>query len=127
MISLFLLALTSADLDASPIHLTCLGNVGRDTEGSNDLVEVVIDGQNSRLRAPHNLLPTLHGGGDNGWYPLEKVKIEPSTIRASVSFGWRSHPKVFIDRQTGSINVDGSEVRFSGKCEKRVNDQPNRF
>jgi len=111
VISLFLLALVAADAD-TPMRLTCHGS----TE-NNLQVDVEIDGPKSRIRVPDALVPYFHGG-DHGWFKFKNIKIEPTRITGSAAVGIGSHPKVYIDRQTGSITISGWSGDWAGTCER---------
>ena len=151
MFPLLLLALVAADTDA-PIHLTCGGSgaatrvetgsafagdsngntawVATQRKGSQDFadqVDLIIDGPNSRIRLPRVMLPPIHGG-DSGWFKMKNVKVEPTRITGSAAINFMNSPKVFVDRQTGTISIDGKAGHYSGQCERAASaDQPTRF
>jgi len=111
MLTLFLLALAAADAEA-PMRLTCHGSTGNNLQ-----VDVVIDGANSRIRVPDDLVPYIHGG-DHGWFKFRNIKMEPTRITGSAALALGSNPKVYIDRQTGSMTISGWSGDWAGTCER---------
>jgi hypothetical protein len=109
------------------------GNTGwatlqhRGSQDFEDQVDLIIDGENSRIRLPRVMLPPIHGG-DGGWFKLKGVRVEPTHITGSAAINVINSPKVFVDRQTGRISIDGKAGHYSGQCERAAAaDQPTKF
>lgn len=111
MMTLLVLALLAADADAQ-LRLACHGSTGNNLQ-----VDVVVDGPNSRIRVPDELVPYIHGG-DHGWFKFKNIKIEPTRITGSAALALGSNPKVYIDRQTGSMTISGWSGDWAGTCER---------
>jgi hypothetical protein len=72
------------------------------------------------------MLPPLHGGTD-GWFKLKNVKTDERTIRAEAAVNFMNHPKVYIDRVTGTISISGKAGDYSGQCEVLEASAPAKF
>jgi hypothetical protein len=93
---------------------------GQQKFGTDVQVEIV-DGK-GRIRLPDQLVPLISPGSDNGWFELRDLKMEPGRITARYRMNLFNSPKVVIDRQTGSLSIDGIE-KFYGQCTKAA-DKP---
>ncbi len=81
-----------------------------------------------RIKLPKSLIPPLHSRGNEGWWDLTNVSIEPDIIRGSYRLNGLNKPKVTIDRRSGRITVQGfSNYSFRGTCDMIGHDQPRRF
>lgn len=69
-----------------------------------------------RVHLTGKLVPPLHGGGNDGWWPLEELQMTPERITARYHVNALSRPRVEIDRRSGLVEIKGSPG-FSGKCD----------
>lgn len=136
---------------ATQLALTCYGTgAARKTEGSSiygadssgnsawmsvqrdrsepfgDQVDLRFDGENSRIRMPRVMLPLIRGG-DKGWFKLKNVEMTADTITGTAAVNAINRPKVFIDRHTGLLSINGKAGHFTGQCEVFDANQPTRF
>jgi hypothetical protein len=100
--------------------------MGQRSQQFADQVDLVIDGENSRVRMPRTMLPTIRGGED-GWFKLKSLKVGESTITGSVAINPINNPKIFVDRRTGTVNISGKAGDYSGQCQKIDAEQAPRF
>lgn len=89
---------------------------GRRQQAFEDQVDVRLFGGDDRIRLPRTMLPPLHGGSD-GWFKLKDVKADARAIHAEAAVNFLNHPKVYIDRVTGTISISGKAGDYSGQCE----------
>jgi len=89
---------------------------GARAQGYADQVDVELNGSTGRIRLPRVVLPVLHGGA-GGWFELKDLQITDRIIEASAAVNFVNHPKVHIDRVTGSISIAGRQGTFVGTCE----------
>ncbi len=85
-------------------------------QGFSDQVDVRLFSGDDRVRMPRTMLPGLHGGKD-GWFVLKDITGDERFIRATVAVNFINHPKLFIDRTTGTISISGKAGNYSGQCE----------
>jgi hypothetical protein len=90
---------------------------GHLSQGFQDQVDVVIDGEKSRIRMPRTMLPAVRGGED-GWFKLKNLKVNDGSFSASAAVNFINNPKIFIDRRTGTISISGRAGDYSGRCER---------
>jgi len=88
---------------------------GQQKFGTDVQVEIA-DGK-GRIRLPEQMVPFFSPRSDNGWFELRDLKMEPDRITAHYRMNLFNSPKVVIDRQTGSLSIDGIE-QFYGQCSK---------
>jgi len=88
---------------------------GRETFLDEVSVEVVDGG--ARVMVPPKMLPPIHGGGHDGWWPVDQLQISDREIVGRYSVNVFNKAKLRIDRQTGSIAIDGLTESFRGTCE----------
>lgn len=81
-----------------------------------DQVDVRLFSGDDRVRLPRTMLPGLHGG-ENGWFRLKNVVADQRSIRAEAYVNLLNHPKVYIDRVTGTISISGKSGDYSGECQ----------
>lgn len=81
-----------------------------------DQVDVRLFSGDDRIRLPRTMLPPIHGGKD-GWFELTNVKVTDRAITASAGINFMSHPKVHIDRLTGTISINGKAGSYTGQCQ----------
>ena len=86
-------------------------------------VSVELSKTGARLRLPSQLIPTIRAGGDNGWWPLNDLKITEAAMTGRMRLNPLNKPKVLIDRRTGEIHISTFGGSFDGVC-KRVAAEP---
>lgn len=69
-----------------------------------------------RVHLAGKLIPPLHSGGNDGWWPLEDVQMSPDRITARYHVNALNRPSVKIDRRSGLVEIKGIED-FNGKCD----------
>ncbi|AJP72117.1 hypothetical protein [Sphingomonas hengshuiensis] len=80
-----------------------------------------------RIRLPKSLVPPIHSRGEDGWWDLSDVRVDPDTIRATYRLNGLNKPKIVIDRRSGRITVQGlSDYGFRGTCDM-IGHEPRRF
>jgi hypothetical protein len=85
-------------------------------EGFSDQVDITLFAGDDKIRLPASIVPPIHGG-DAGWYKLQNVVADGRTIRAKAAINFINHPKVYIDRVTGTISISGRDGDYSGQCQ----------
>jgi hypothetical protein len=78
--------------------------------------DIRIAGQDGRIRLPQNMLPAIQTG-DGGWFALKNLKVTDGSITGSAAVNLMNAPKVHIDRNTGTIRIDGRAGSFDGRCQ----------
>jgi hypothetical protein len=81
-----------------------------------DEMDIEIDGAAGKARVPRRFLPRFHGG-DGGWFDLKDLVVGDDTITGSVLINYANHPKLRIDRRSGSVALDGKVGAFAGQCQ----------
>ena len=81
----------------------------------NEQMDVDLNGSKARARVPRRFLPPLHGG-DGGWFDVSEVVVTDDAITGTVLINFANHPKLRIDRRTGSVEMDGKVGAFAGLC-----------
>lgn len=139
---MFAAALLAQASPSGPLQLTCVGGgsankhdtttafaadnrgnsgyatvTGRHSEGFEDQTDLIVDGDNSRIRLPRMMLPPIHGG-DGGWFKLKNLEVTPTTIKGTAGVNFVNSPKVYVDRRTGAISIDGKAGHYTGSCER---------
>jgi hypothetical protein len=99
---------------------------GTRQQGFEDQVDIRLFGGDDRIRMPRTMLPPLHGGSD-GWFKLKDVKVDARAIHAEVAVNFMNHPKVYIDRITGTISISGKAGDYSGECQAVDTNAPAKF
>ena len=89
--------------------------IGQRQQDFADQVDVRLFSGDDRIRLPRTILPPLHGGSD-GWFELSDVKVTDRAITASAGINFINHPKVHIDRLTGTISINGKAGSYTGQC-----------
>lgn len=82
----------------------------------DEQMDVDINGDLARVRVPRRFLPPLHGGGD-GWFSVKDLQITEEAVTGMVLINFANHPRLRIDRRSGSIALDGKVGSYAGKCE----------
>lgn len=86
-------------------------------ERFDDEMDVHIAAGAGKARVPRRLIPDLHGG-ENGWFEMSDLVITDDVITAEVKITFAHHPKIRIDRRSGSVSLHGKIGDFTGKCAK---------
>lgn len=81
----------------------------------DEQMDVDLNGGAARARVPRRFLPPLHGG-DGGWFEVNEVAVTDDAITGTVLINFANHPKLRIDRRSGSITLDGKVGAFAGTC-----------
>lgn len=103
---------------------TYLNNTSQEFDSE---VQVELHDDWGRIHLTGKLIPTIHSGGNNGWWELENVHVGPDTITARYRLNGLNKPRVEIDRRSGRIKIDGIE-KFRGECEQgNWGERGNRF
>jgi hypothetical protein len=90
--------------------------IGQRQQDFADQVDVRLFSGDDRIRLPRTILPPIHGGKD-GWFELTNVKVTDRAITASAGINFMNHPKVHIDRLTGTISINGKAGSYTGQCQ----------
>lgn len=64
---------------------------------------------------PRTMLPPLHGGKIK-WIKLKKVERTETAITGTADVDFIYSAKVYIDRRTGTISINGKAGSYSGEC-----------
>lgn len=80
-------------------------------------VQVELHDDWGRIHLTGKLVPSIHSGGNNGWWDLENVHVGPDTITARYRLNGLNKPRVEINRRSGRIKINGIE-KFRGECEQ---------
>jgi hypothetical protein len=99
---------------------------GMRQQGFEDQVDVRLFGGDDRIRLPRTMLPGWHGG-DHGWFKMKEVVADERSIRAEAQVNFLNHPKIFIDRVTGTISISGKAGDYAGQCQVIDPDAPAKF
>ncbi|MDQ2139916.1 hypothetical protein RBI14_17285 [Alcaligenaceae bacterium B3P038] len=70
-----------------------------------------------RIHLSGKMIPPLHSGGVDGWWPLEDVQMSPDYIKARYHISGIVRLSVNIDRHTGIVEIK-DKPGFSGKCDQ---------
>jgi hypothetical protein len=84
-------------------------------EGAESIM-VSISADTGKVQVPRRLLPPIHSGGEDGWWPLTDVRVSDTEIRGHYTLNPFNHPEVRIDRVAGTISIDGYRQSFRGSC-----------
>jgi hypothetical protein len=80
-------------------------------------VQVELHDDWGRIHLTGKLVPTIHSGGNNGWWELENVHVGPDTITARYRLNGLNKPRLEINRRTGRLKIDG-QTKFRGECDQ---------
>lgn len=119
----------SGHVGTTPVYGSGSGTTtiyGMRQQGFEDQVDIRLFGGDDRIRMPRTMLPTLHGGSD-GWFKLKDVRADARSIHAEVAVNFINHPKVYIDRVTGTISISGKSGDYSGECQVIDPNAPAKF
>lgn len=71
-----------------------------------------------RVRLPKKLIPPINSRGNDGWWDLYDVSVQPDTIHARYRLNGLNKPGVTIDRRSGQITIQGTApYLFRGVCD----------
>ncbi len=56
-------------------------------------------------------------GGEGGWFEMKDLVVGGDEITGTVPINVANHPKLRIDRRSGSIAMDGKVGAFAGQFE----------
>lgn len=90
---------------------------GQRSVGFEDQLQLWIEGTEGKARLPRIMLPVLRGG-EGGWFDIKSVKISENEITGTVGVNFVNHPKLVLDRLTGTISLSGKAGQFNGRCRK---------
>ncbi|MFL0588337.1 hypothetical protein ACH0BU_17090 [Sphingomonas olei] len=91
-----------------------------------DQVDVLVDGEQSKIRLPRTMLPPIRGGED-GWFKLKDLRVSETSITATAGVNFLNSPKVYLDRRTGTISINGKAGSYTGRCERVEVGAANKF
>jgi hypothetical protein len=114
---------------ATPYSYNGSGNAtvtSRRQQGFEDQADIRLFSGDDRIRMPRTMLPPIRGGKD-GWFKLKDVVADARSIHATVAINFINHPKLFIDRVTGTISISGKAGDFAGQCQAMTSDAPAKF
>lgn len=87
-----------------------------DTESFQTGVQFDFRDGSGRVHLSGKMVPPLHSGDSDGWWPLEDLKMTPDRITARYHVSGLNRLGVEIDRRTGFAEIKG-KPGFSGKCD----------
>lgn len=71
-----------------------------------------------RISLPKKLVPPINSRGQDGWWDLYDVDVQPDMIRAKYRLNGLNKPSVTIDRRSGQISIHGLDpYAFRGSCD----------
>ncbi|HPV69409.1 MAG TPA: hypothetical protein PLU56_14090 [Sphingorhabdus lacus] len=80
-------------------------------------VQIELHDDWGRIHLTGKLIPTIHSGGNNGWWELDNVHVGPDTITARYRLNGLNKPRLEINRRTGRMKIDG-QTKFRGECDQ---------
>lgn len=86
------------------------------TEQFNSGVQIDIRGDEGRIHLSEKMIPPLHSGGSDGWWPLQNLSLTADRITARYKLNGLNTPEINIDRRSGFLEIKGM-TPFSGKCD----------
>lgn len=90
---------------------------GQRSVGFEDQLQLWIEGARGKARLPRALLPALRGGKD-GWFDVKDVKVSDNEITGTINVSIVNHPKMVLDRLSGTVSLSGKTGQFNGRCRK---------
>lgn len=90
---------------------------GQRSVGFEDQLQLWIEGDEGKARLPRAMLP-LFRGGENGWFEIKSIKVSENEITGTVGVNVINHPKLVLDRLTGTVSLSGKAGQFNGRCRK---------
>ena len=122
-----LFPLVAANPDLPVLTLACdgIGFIRASALSAHDekqpahLVIEIVDGH-ARLLLPAFMVPTIHSGGDQGWWPILDASATDDQITGRVRLNFIDKPTLRIDRRSGAVELAGGvSVGFNGQCSKQ--------
>lgn len=89
--------------------------VSHSQEQFGEQMDINFAGEAATARVPRRFLPPLHGG-QKGVFPLKDVVVTDDAITGTVLINYANHPKLRLDRRTGSVSMDGKVGAYAGEC-----------
>jgi hypothetical protein len=86
------------------------------TTSFDSKVQVEIRGTEGKIHLGGRLIAPINSRGNNGWWTLDNLKVEPDRITGKYRMNGLNKPRVNIDRRSGRIAIDGI-AKFRGNCE----------
>ncbi|MEH2247628.1 MAG: hypothetical protein V7K85_34380 [Nostoc sp.] len=86
------------------------------TDDFDSDVQVEIRGTEGKIHLTGKLIAPINSRGDNGWWKLDDLQVEPDRITGKYRMNGLNKPRVNIDRRSGRIAIDGIE-KFRGNCD----------
>lgn len=90
---------------------------GQRSVGFEDQLQLWIEGGEGKARLPRVMLPAIRGG-ENGWFEIKDIKVSENEITGTVGVNVINHPKLVLDRLTGTVSLAGKAGQFNGRCQK---------
>lgn len=90
---------------------------GQRSVGFEDQLQLWIEGGEGKARLPRAMLPVIRGGED-GWFEIMAIKVSDNEITGTVGVNVINHPKLVLDRLTGTVSLAGKAGQFNGRCRK---------
>ena len=88
------------------------------TEQFDASIMIQLWGNGGRVKLPRKLVPPIHSGGNDGWWDLYDVSVQPDIIRAAYRLNGMNKPRITIDRRGGRVTVQGfADYAFRGSCD----------
>lgn len=86
---------------------------------SNEMVSVIIDGAQSRIKIPSSL---FSASGD-GWFAISELQAGDQFVTGRFKLSNVTKPRLKMDRIAGTIDIQsssylGASFSFSGSCQK---------
>lgn len=85
--------------------------------GFEDQLQLWIEGDSGKARLPRAMLPPIRGG-EGGWFEVKNIRISENEITGTVNVNVINHPKLVLDRLTGTVSLAGKAGQFNGQCQK---------
>ena len=98
------------------------------TEQFDASIMIQLWGDGGRVKLPRKLVPPLHSGGNDGWWDLYDVSVQPDLIHAAYRLNGMNKPHMTIDRHSGRITIQGfGDYAFRGNCDIQDGQDRRRF
>jgi hypothetical protein len=78
----------------------------------------VSDDQTASIRLPNSLIPSIHSGGNDSWWPIRDLSITDLRISGTFRLNFLNKGRFVVDRRTGQIDLREMGGSFSGDCKK---------
>ncbi len=115
-------------LPPQALTLACTGDGERRQRASSPFADpdaafsgeaaLELDGKGSaRVRLPEVLIPRLHGGAKDGWWPVRDLQATKAEVRGAVRFNPFDQAHLIVDLGLMIITIDDNLGRFVGRCQ----------